>query len=96
MNNILEKTIKEMPDVFTSNYFSDRAVDNGYPRKLLKNKIAAFLRRHSFNEYPQSKTWHKIDKVSKPVEVIGEAEMITYLKTKGYKIMKPITQYEEL
>lgn len=93
MTDILKMTIKEMPSTFTSNYFRERAVANGYPQKLLKNKIAAILSMYATNEAPMSKTWHKF---TKDVSNNSEAEMIRILKSKGYKIMKPKTEWEEL
>ena len=90
---ILEKTIAEMPNSFTSNEFNKRAIKNGYPSNLLKRKgLASFIRKYADNAYEGSKTWVKRDKTKK---IISENEMIEYLKSKGYKIMKPVNEWVE-
>jgi len=90
---ILEKTIAEMPNSFTSNEFNKRAIKNGYPSNLLKRKgLANFIRKYADNAYEGSKTWVKRDETKK---IISENEMIEYLKSKGYKIMKPVNEWVE-
>lgn len=92
---ILEKTMYEMPNSFTSNEFNKRAIKNGYPTKNLKGKgLASFIRKYADNAYKGSKTWVKRDK-NKNTGIISEPEMIEYLKSKGYKIMKPVNEWVE-
>ena len=96
--SILEKTIAEMPNSFTSNEFNKRAIKNGYPSKLLKRKgLASFIRKYADNAYEGSKTWVKRDKPKKIISEneISENVMIEYLKSKGYKIMKPVNEWVE-
>ena len=55
---ILEKTIKQMPNTFTSNYFNSQAVKNGYPLNALKNKgLSKFIKKYADNMYKGSRTW---------------------------------------
>ncbi len=92
---ILEKTMNEMPKSFTSHEFNKRAIKNGYPAKSLKGKgLASFIRRYADNAYEGSKTWIKRDE-TKTTDTISELEMIEYLKSKGYKIMKPVNEWVE-
>ena len=82
-----------MPNSFTSNEFNKRAIKNGYPSNLLKRKgLANFIRKYADNAYEGSKTWVKRDETKK---IISENEMIEYLKSKGYKIMKPVNEWVE-
>ena len=84
-----------MPNSFTSNEFNKRAIKNGYPAKNLKRKgLANFIRKYANNTYNGSKIWVKIDK-NKNTGIINEPEMIEYLKSKGYKIMKPVNEWVE-
>lgn len=99
---ILEKTITEMPKSFTSNEFGKRAIKNGYPSRKLKRKgLASFLWKYADNAYKGSKTWIKRDKTNnimsedKTNNIMSEYEMIKYLKSKGYKIMKPFNDWIE-
>lgn len=98
---ILEKTMREMPDIFTSNNFSKIASLNGYPTHLLGNKgLGWFIKRYAYNEDKYSKTWTKktfrgFHKKDPPPDLITDAEMIIHLKSKGYKIMKPVNEWIE-
>ena len=90
---ILEKTIKEMPNSFTSNEFNKRAVKNGYPAKNLKRKgLSNFIKKYADNAYVGSKTWVK--KNQNQAKMTDE-DMIKHLKNKGYKIMKPVNDWIE-
>jgi len=92
---ILEKTMQEMPSSFTSNEFNKRAVKNGYPPKILKRKgLASFIRKYADNAYEGSKTWVKKDKIQDK-KIMTDEEMIKHLKSKGYKIMKPVKEWVE-
>jgi hypothetical protein len=97
---ILEKTIKQMPDVFTSNYFNNQAIKNGYPEELLKRKgLSKFLHIYAYNSNEFSKTWtKKKQKVSLDNKSIAlsDEEMINHLKSKGYKIMRPVNEWIEI
>lgn len=91
---ILEKTMKEMPNEFTSNEFNKRAVKNGYPLRSLKKKgLSSFIRKYADNFYAGSKTWvkYRIENNNK----MNDEQMIKHLKSKGYKIMKPVNEWVE-
>ena len=48
MNEILEKTLAQMPDIFTSNMFSKQAEKNGFPRELIVNgHLGLFLHKNT-------------------------------------------------
>lgn len=90
---ILEKTIKEMPNSFTSNEFNKRAVKNGYPAKNLKRKgLSNFIKKYADNAYAGSKTWVKKNQNQSKMT---DEDMIKHLKNKGYKIMKPVNDWIE-
>ena len=95
---ILEKTMREMPKTFTSNEFNKRALKNGYSERILKNKgLATFINIYACNGYSGSKTWTKRENVnykSSNIELSDE-QMIKHLKSKGYKIMKPVNDWIE-
>ena len=107
---ILEKTMQEMSNVFTSHEFNKRAVKNGYPARILKGKgLANFIRKYADNFSWGSRTWIKREGASSPNEVsetrikrrctslpINEIDAaIEFLKSKGYKVMKPVSEWEE-
>lgn len=92
---ILEITMAQMPNVFTSNQFNSQAVKNGYPKQLLKRQgLSKFIRKYADNGVEFSKTWTKRSAARPQVEMT-EQSMIEYLKGKGYKIMKPVNDWIE-
>ena len=95
---ILEKTMNEMPNIFTSNEFTKRAILNGLPKPRNNNGFGDFIEFYAVNEYKGSKTWSKKQQVFKNTETISidEKTCIDFLKSKGYKILKPINQFEEV
>jgi len=99
---ILEKTFKEMPRVFTSNEFNDAAVTNGYPKELLKNGLARFLHKYATNGKINVKTWTKKKHRAFPGENIDPEykfksieDIIKFLKSNNYKVMKPVSEWVE-
>jgi len=100
---ILEKTFDQMPRIFTSNAFNSKAVKNGYPKRLLKNNgLAWFLHKYADNDKDRTKTWVKRNTaITYQTEIIKEYkfknvdEIISFLKNKGYKIMKPVNDWVE-
>ena len=91
---VLEKTMKEMPNSFTSNEFNKLAIKNGYPASSLRKKgLASFIRRYADNAYEGSKTWIKKEVINK--NTMSDEKMIQYLKSKGYKILKQVSEWAE-
>ena len=101
---ILFKTLNEMPRSFTSNAFNQRAINNGYPlESLRKQGLAYWLRKYVDNAYYGSKTWTKRTKITDYPSTTNLREndlfsiqnddvekAIRLLKAKGYKILKTI------
>ena len=105
-HEILLKAFNQMPNTFTSNEFGNAARAAGYSKRRTKNgQLGMFLSRYADNEYRGSKTWTKktaIDLIepvraaSNLISFENEEKIIQYLKSKGYKIMKPTTNWEEI
>ena len=107
LRDILTKTMKEMPNTFTSNDFSKKAVQNGYPAVFLKRSgLGVFISEHAVNEYKGSKTWTKksvrglslkdiSDKKSDKQNLSEIKQAINLLKKNGYKILKPVTKWKQ-
>jgi len=115
---ILRQTLRQMPRMFTSNYFNKKAIENGYSAELIKHKgLSSFLHKHATISMKGGKTWYKNDPQSQHNDVTKSGlkplpdnsnlershqykfdsidEVILFLKEKGYKIMKPKTDWEE-
>lgn len=61
---ILQKTMDEMPKVFTSFQFKAKAIENGYPvDQTIGQRWYPFFRRYADNAVPKGKTWTKRDDV---------------------------------
>jgi len=112
-NEILKKTLSEMPLIFTSQQFNKKALENGYPTKIFNETgTGFFLRIWAKNDKIKTKTWVKISenerkkRLSKSLidDLVDEnpnsqsqiKEAIDLLKREGYKIMKPVNQWEEI
>ena len=105
--NILEKTLREMPNAFTSNAFNKAAVKNGIPKSLIENTgLYFFLKTHATNACRGSKTWMKNIKTKGDlnenqnlsqikVERIDVDVAIRLLKSLGYKVLKPVNEWKE-
>ena len=103
--DILKKTLEEMNDIFTSFIFGEAAIKNGYPKELLRNGgNYRFLMKHCTNAGYRSKTWHKNsskkDNISSQTVTENNSNdiknAINILKNAGYKIMKPVDNWEEI
>jgi hypothetical protein len=109
--NILQKTMGEMPNVFTSQEFNKRAISNGYSERILKKKgLGDFIKQFAKNE-PRGKIWTKIEGTLFEKEATDAnirptvfdqltnddfvEKMIMVLKSKGYKVMKPVDEWKE-
>jgi len=99
--DILQKTMGEMPNVFTSQEFNKRAIINGYSERILRKKgLGGFIKQFAKNE-PRGKLWTKIEPTFFEVEAPKKKDedyiekMISILKSKGYKVMKPVDKWEE-
>lgn len=107
---ILIRTIKGMPRVFTSQQFNKVAVKNGYPKEILKKKgLAKFIEQYASNGSFQSKTWVKFTEekavTSAPQQSNSDykrelsdriQDAIELLKNNGYKILKVHSEWIEI
>jgi len=97
----LQETLKQMPNIFTSRDFCAVAREKGVPDSyILKGGCAYFYKKYTELKYENPKRWQKLDVsnlvISAPALKLTEAEAIEFLKSKGYKIMKPKTGWEEV
>ena len=107
---ILDRTMRQMPRIFTSNQFNRIAIKNGYPSGLIKKKgLAKFIQQYASNGSFQSKTWVKFTEVktvtSAPQQMGSDykhelsdrlQDAIELLKSNGYKILKVHSEWIEL
>jgi len=96
---VLEDVFKAMPDVFTAREFRSQLEARGYNPYRGKKGFNDFLSKHAKTEYPKSKTWIKktgtswIEPISEKTDLQKAIEL---LKNNGFRILKPINQWEEL
>ena len=99
LKKIIEKTINEMPNCFTSTQFNQKAFANGYPKPRSRNKgLADYISNYATNQGEYSKTWIKKSHVIKSENnnTMTEDKAVAFLKSLGYKIMKPVSEWIEL
>lgn len=69
MKNLFIQTLNQMPLMFTSNEFSNKARENGIPDKWVKQgKCGDFLHKHC-DQYLTNKTWQKRIKNTQIIKV---------------------------
>ena len=95
----LVKSFNAMNNIFTSYEFYNECLLNGYVPTKSKGAKAEFLQKFATNQKRYSKTWIKNTsknieklKVEKPKleeNNLNEQQMISYLKSKGYRILNP-------
>lgn len=100
MENLhLQKALNNMTKHFSSNQFSKEAKKHGItPRQVQDGICAKFLHKNAIQSNTK-RTWIKIvefDTKSKRNIDYDIEYAINLLKSKGYKILKPITEFKEL
>lgn len=110
LTTLLTLTFAEMPLIFTSTQFSKKAVFNGFPQSTMSlYSVSRFLNNVAQNEGFRSKIWTKKSVSSTPNQLQLEPKIVTeeglnfmtvegvidFLKRRGYKIMKPTTEWLE-
>jgi hypothetical protein len=106
MKQLLLETLEKMPVIFSSNQFSKLAQKKGIPKNFVNNGgISDFLRYYA-EQCGSRRIWKKntienepkvfIPKLFKSEKNTNKEDAINLLKSLGYKIMKPITQFEEI
>jgi len=96
---ILEKVMEKMPTHFSSNEFVKKAVKLGLANVYRTNgTIIRFLHKNAI-QTTSRKMWMKRDDPKEQSRISFDDEIlraIDLLKSKGYKIMKPVSEWQEL
>lgn len=101
--NPLNKTLSEMPEIFTSNHFAQKARLNGVDQKAIDNNIIACFLHENAVQTASKRTWRKSVLKTTYCEAVqtrsenleAEQNAVSLLKSLGYKIMKPKTDWIE-
>lgn len=95
--DILNKTLSEMNFTFSSNEFSKKAQKNGLPQLEVYNGVIAYFLHRNAVQLSTKRMWRKKNVVSSDKQKADEIMIaIDLLKSKGYKISKPVTELVEL
>lgn len=100
--DILKKTLEQMSPSFTSNEFSRKAKRNGLTKREVANGVIALFLHRSAIQGETRRTWKKINCSTtnqyKSDKIQSDAIMdaIDLLKSNGYKILKPVSDWIEL
>jgi hypothetical protein len=94
---ILKKTLSEMNFSFSSNEFSKRAKKNGLSKMEIANgAIAMFLHRNAVQGETR-RMWRKHNGILLETPKTDQImEAIALLKSQGYKVLKPVSDWVEL
>jgi hypothetical protein len=95
LNEILSKSLEQMPDFFSSNQFSDAAIRQNYPKiAITKGMLGSFLHKHATQSNTSKRMWHKRGNSHQQFNDIDAA--IALLKSHGYRILKPVSDWQEI
>ncbi len=91
----LKRALNEMQDKFSSNEFASLSRRYGITDKQIKNKVAnRFLLQNCIQI--NRKSWEKKNTNSLFDNKHQEEQAVLLLKSLGYKVYKPVTEYQEL
>jgi hypothetical protein len=91
----LKRALNEMQDKFSSNEFASLSRRYGITDKQIKNKVAnRFLLQNCIQI--NRKSWAKKNTNSLFDNKHQEEQAVLLLKSLGYKVYKPVTEYQEL
>jgi hypothetical protein len=109
-SDVLTRALAKMPVTFSSTDFINECVDMGFPYDVLSrtNMVAPFLKDNTHRV--SKRIWSKgplahLSPVKEVVEprktevapkAMSETECVDFLKARGYKIMKPVSDWVEL
>jgi hypothetical protein len=95
LNEILSKSLEQMPDFFSSNQFADAAIRQNYPKiAITKGMLGSFLHKHATQSNTSKRMWHKRGNSHQQFNDIDAA--IALLKSHGYRILKPVSDWQEI
>ena len=106
MNEILNNTLNQMENVFTSNLFAKVAEINGITRKEIEYDCIPPFLKQKCKRYGSNRRWIKKqsnnierypttkNQIKSDEDIINEA--IEILKLNGYRILKPVSDWVEL
>lgn len=95
----LIRTLEQMDVVFSSNEFAKQAKKNGLTqREIEMGCIRKFLIQHAYRK-DSKRMWEKRYRLHvQPTisDAITENDAIELLKSKGYRVMKPVSEWVEI
>jgi uncharacterized protein YnzC (UPF0291/DUF896 family) len=95
----LIKTLEQMDVVFSSNEFAKQAKKNGLTqREIEMGSVRNFLIQHAHRKDSKRMWEKKFRSYVQPIisDAITESDAIELLKSKGYKVMKPVSEWIEI
>jgi hypothetical protein len=95
VNEILEKTLERMPFSFTSNQFAIKGKKFGLKQIDINSGVISAFLKVKCNRGDTLRSWVKNEKIY-VVEDTNLQSAIKLLKKNGFKVLKQVTQFEEV
>ena len=105
---MFDQILKEMPNEFTTNLFVKKMRERNISESIIRNQrhipfLTSKCERYSRNTFAKKylrntliEPEFQVSKVEYKKSEFNESSCIEFLKSKGYKILQPITEYKEL
>jgi hypothetical protein len=93
---ILEVTFAQMPNEFTSNEFTNKLRKNRYDNRWIANHDnVKYLQQHAIQL--SLRRWKKLDvRIDTSVNINKIQEAIDLIKSQGFRVMKKVTDWQEI
>jgi hypothetical protein len=105
---LFDQILKEMPNDFTTNMFVKKMREKNISESIIRNqrhipfltsKCERYTRNTFAKKYQRTTLFEpdiQVGKVEYKKTELTESSCVEFLKSKGYKILQPITEYKEL
>jgi hypothetical protein len=95
--NILQQTLKEMNHSFSSNEFSKKAQKNGLSKQEINSGAISYFLHSNAVQGNTRRRWRKHDGLTSDKNTSDKImDAIYFLKSHGYKVFKPVSDWIEI
>jgi len=92
--SILETTLKQMETTFSSNTFIGKAFLLGLKNNKLNKRVVREYLIANCTQLSTTRMWSK-EQLKTSVQ-LNDVNCIAYLQSRGFKVLKPVTEYKEI
>lgn len=93
----LKQALEKMPYTFTSHMFCRVAANYGLTKRDIDNGVVAYFLKQNCNQLSSKRSWAKKTAGTNTIfQTSTLEEAIKMVKDAGYKVMKPVNEWQEV